>query len=505
MSLLHTKAVNCQWIALAILFSFSTSFANPPAKPSSIIPRATVTTLTHRPMVIPAKRVTSKPVVAKSKTKTATFISRCMQLLTGAGLPTKAPVTDSAAAEKTPSTTAVAVASATVPAAVVPTTEITPATPVETVTPISAGPTLQTLNSLLQGADYLRDAFENSVEKKPEDLQKFEAKAREYVEALKLYLDAKSIQYSEFKSEIILSPTIKMTYPLLVLSAEGNHRLNRFAAGMKRRYDSKLVLDFIFNRRSGDVASYNEKSKGLFLSEESLATERVTVDEIEEILHVRFAAERNERDKSVGHVPVQMFFVSATEMIGDSGIEHDYMTEMTFEDIWAQAVKLSIAANQLKDKASPEGLTQIKDMVEYLAGMTETAELAVDKAKLSALEGQPASLNKRKDESAYLIFGYEKMFNFGTFIPQQAISNSGDYAIREMNDAAKLMKFMREYFYEAEATTKPTPEELLAKAMNLRGALYDYVSSMGRSKPTAEATYDVVASLQLMFEDFDNQ
>lgn len=494
MSLLHTKAVNCHWIALAILLTFSTSFANTQPPRPSIIPRATVTTLTHRPMVIPAKPKTVKTSPAKPKAKTPNFVSRCLQLLTGAGLP-KPTTTVNAEATATSSaapTAAVAVATASVTAAV------------ETVTPVTTGPTLQTLNSLLQGADYLRSAYENSIEKKPEDKEKFEAKAREYVDALKLYLDSKSIQYSEFKSEIILSSEIKMTYPLLVLSTEGNHRLNRFAAGMKRRYDSKLVLDFIFNRRSGDVASYNEKSKGLFISEDSLATERVTVDEIEEILHVRFAAERNERDKSVGHVPVQMFFVSATEMIGDSGIEHDYMTEMTFEDIWAQAVKLSIAANQLKDKSSPEGLAAIKDMVEYLVGMTETAELAVDKAKLSALEGQPASLNKRKDQSAYLIFGYEKMFNFGTFIPQQAISNSGDYAIREMNDAAKLMKFMREYFYETESAEKPTPEELLAKAMNLRGALYEYVSSMGRSKPTAEATYDVVASLEKMFEDFDN-
>lgn len=491
MSLLHTKALNCQLLGLAILMSSPVIFAAPGPASSSIIPRASTPALVARPMSTKSKPVMKKaatPIAAKAKParRPRGIVGFCNAVLS-AVIPSLAAKVEAAApesaapSEPTPTTITADAAHA---------FEAAPAEP--------AAPTMENVDKLLTETNDLRATFE-SAPNDPEAKARFETKSQEYLSGIKSYLDSRGIKYFVANTSDVTPDGTRITWPSLVLSTEGDHRLNRFASGMKRRYDVQLAVDFLLLRRQGNVAAYL-KSGALTLSEDAIRTERATIDEIEEILHVRFAAERDERNKTVGHVPVQMYFVSDSP-IRSEGVEHDYMSEMTFEDVWSQAVKLSIKAAQVKGQPTAEDLSTIKDMAAYLSSMTQTAEIAVERAKLSSLEGQPAVLNRRRDESAYLVFGYEKIFNFATFIPQMALENSGDYAIREMNDATRLTKFMREYFYEPEAA-EPTPEELFAKALNFRSALYDFIAQIGRSKPTADATYDVVASLEFYLDLF---
>ncbi len=477
MSLLHTKALNCQLVRLAFLIANLATTPAVASQYSSIIPRANTSSLVARSSATPSSLVKKVPAV-KPAHRPRSIAGFCSSILS-------AVIPGLVKSEVAPAALAASATTATVTAAAAEAFE-------------PAAPPMELVDKLLAEANDLRAAYEaapSNVETKTQ----FDSKAQEYLSALKADLDAKGVQYFVADTIDTAPDGTKIKWPSLVLSAEGDHRLNRFAAGMKRRYEVQLAIDFLLLRRQGNMAAYL-KSGALTLSEDAVRTERATIDEIEEILHVRFAAERDERNKSVGHVPVQMYFVSNLPIRGE-GVEHDYTTEMTFEDVWAQAVKIAIRSAQVKDKPTDEDLQTIKDMVAYLASMTETAEKAVERAKLSSLEGQPAVLNRRRDESAYLVFGYENEFNFATFIPQMALTNSGNYAIREMNDAAKMTKFMREYFYEPE-TAEPTAEETFAKALNFKNALYDFITQIGRSKPTADATYDVVASLEKMFEDF---
>jgi hypothetical protein len=449
--------------ALAVICQFAINSAS---AAESIIPRAKLPSQVAKPTARPPS-ATVKTSAAPKKTKKVT---------------TKAPLTFCSEILRPLSPQDLAEAQLAKDQAIA-FAEMPPTAPIEPPLPEEA---LEDIFKTIHEANQLRYKYESSHDRKEEDRLAFLEKAKEYISKLKDYLTRQGIETTESELAPELQNEVKMSWPTLIISSAGKSRLARFSNGLNSRYQAELIIDFLWLARNEAGAAFLPVSNKLIISSEALKTERATIKEMHEVLHVRFKAQREQREVEAGAAPLQMFFISSEPIKSDKYI-HNYELEMPFEEIWTHSYEIGALAVQLDGQPNAEKQADLVSSVRSLVGLAETADKAVERAKEAGLSNQVdiEEINK----VSHTVFKSTDEFIFAVALPPEAKENLIDYAISEMTQAQRLSRFVRDYWLQAESLT---PEELLKKASEFRSSLLDFVKELDAGRSTAEATFDII-------------